>query len=284
MANKLAPIAEVERVSPVCLRILGANPGKFTLQGTNTYLVGDGPRRILIDTGQGMPAWKTNLQAVLDSEGATVQTALITHWHADHQGGIPQLLDLCPEATIYKHSPEAGQQEIADGQTFSVQGATLQAAHTPGHTHDHMVFLLREEDAIFAGDNVLGHGTAVFENLSTYLKSLDKMRSLFCGRIYPGHGPILADGPSKISEYISHRQQREDQVISTLRSNDPSTEASESRLWSPMELVKVIYADVPENLHLAAQGGVVQILQKLEREGKAAQEDDRWRLTKRPSL
>ena len=41
-----------------------------------------------------------------------------------------------------------------------------------------------------------------------------------------------------------------------------------------MDLVKVIYKDVPEALHVPAAGGVVQILNKLLREGKVVQVDD----------
>lgn len=121
--------------------------------GTNTYLVGRGPQRLLIDTGQGFPSWANSLQSVLLEEKATVQKALITHWHHDHVKGIPDLLKICPQATVYKHQPDEGQTDIEDGQVFQVEGATVRAFHTPGHTVDHMAFILEEEDAIFSGDS-----------------------------------------------------------------------------------------------------------------------------------
>lgn len=281
MATQLAHLPEVQRLSPACIRILGGNPGKFTLQGTNTYLVGTGSRRLLIDTGEGKPSWIAALRKTLTEENAVVSHALISHWHPDHQGGIKDLLALSADTKVLKNQPEDGQLDIADGQNFSVDGATLTAVHTPGHTVDHMVFVFEEENALFTADNVLGQGTAVFEDLATYLASLDKMKDLFGGRAYPGHGPVIDDGPAKIQEYVSHRQQREDQITQTLRSvNDVTGTAS----WEPMELVKVIYHDVPETLHLPAQGGVIQVLQKLEKEGKVSKEGGRWTLNDRSAL
>ena len=54
-----------------------------------------------------------------------------------------------------------------------------------------MAFILEEENAMFTGDNVLGHGTTVFEDLAVYLNSLSRMREQFHGRAYPGHvGPV----------------------------------------------------------------------------------------------
>lgn len=284
MATQLARLPEVERLSPRCIRILGGNPGKFTLQGTNTYLVGTGPSRLLIDTGEGKPSWIAAVKRTLAEEKASIASAVITHWHPDHQGGIQHLLEISPSTKVYKNQPEEGQVEITDGQKFEVEGATLTAVHSPGHTVDHMVLLLREEDAMFTGDNVLGLGTAVFEDLSEYLSSLEKMKGLFSGRAYPGHGPPLADGPAKITEYIRHRRQREDQVVQTLRSKRAEVEASESNTWTPMELVKIIYSDVPETLHPAAAGGVTQILHKLQDEGKVSTEGGRWRLSSRSPL
>ncbi|KAI2603018.1 Metallo-hydrolase/oxidoreductase [Hypoxylon fragiforme] len=279
MAVQLAHLPEVERLSPACIRILGGNPSKFTLQGTNTYLVGTGSARLLIDTGEGKPSWIAALKRTLEEEKATVQSALITHWHHDHTSGISQLLEHSPQTDIYKCEPTQGQLSISEGQKFQVEGATLTAVHTPGHTTDHMAFILQEEGVLFTGDNVLGHGTAVFEDLGAYLRSLAKMETLVSGRAYPGHGPVLPQASATIAEYISHRQEREKQVLQTLGSE------KDDSLWTAMELVKIIYRGVPESLHIPAASGVVQILRKLQDEDKVVQEgEDRWRLKDRSSL
>ncbi|KAK1777644.1 metallo-beta-lactamase domain-protein [Copromyces sp. CBS 386.78] len=296
----ITPLPEATRLSPAVIRILGGNPGKFTLQGTNTYLVGTGPQRLLIDSGAGERSWISALQRTVSEEKAHISAAIITHWHHDHTGGIRHLLDWNNEIKVYKNqptylpghhgSPVSLEQigtpllNIEDGQEFRVKGATLKAVHTPGHTVDHMVLHLAEEDALFTGDNVLGHGTAVYEDLGTYLDSLERMRTLFKGKGYPGHGPVVEDGPAKIEEYIRHRQQREDQVIETLRAFTAKEDHGEG--WTPMELVKVIYQGVPEGLHIPAAGGVIQILNKLRKEGKVTTADggDRWRLVDRSAL
>ncbi|RDW65872.1 putative metallo-beta-lactamase domain protein [Aspergillus mulundensis] len=289
---QLVPLPEVERLSASVVRILGGNPGKFTLQGTNTYLIGQGPRRILIDTGEGKQSWAARLKKVLADENATVHQALVTHWHHDHVGGIPDLLRLCPEVTIYKHQPGEGQVDIQNGQVFQVEGATLKAAHTPGHTVDHMMFVFEEEDAIFTGDNVLGHGTAVFEDLKAYLDSLKRMQDRVSGRGYPGHGAVVESATAKIAGYIRHRQQREDEIIRVLRYGkldvgDHERSPERKSWWTPLEIVKIIYRDVPENLHLPAANGVIQVLNKLAVEGKVIHDTDsgRWTLnTGKPAL
>ncbi|KAH6614737.1 beta-lactamase-like protein [Chaetomium sp. MPI-SDFR-AT-0129] len=297
----LPPIPEVTRLTPSCIRILAGNPGKFTLQGTNTYLLGTGPRRLLIDTGEGRSSWATALRRVLSEERAKVAHALITHRHGDHIGGVGDL-----RTFVFKDQSEGDEgswthARIVDGQQFRVEGATLTAVHTPGHTPDHVVFFWDEEGALFTGDNVLGHGTSVFGDLGQYVSSLEKMGQLYeektdtkggtgagTKKAYPAHGEVVEDGPGRIAEYIRHRGQREEQVVQALRSvgavsttgTNNGSENGNGVAWTVMELVKSIYRDVPESLHLAAANGVVQILHKLEREGRAVAVDDgeRWRL------
>ena len=191
---------------------------------------------------------------------------------------MKDLLSLCPEAEIHKNQPAQGQKDIQNEQEFATEGATLRAFHCPGHTVDHMAFILEEENAMFTGDNVLGHGTAVFEDLATYLKSLDQMYGQFQGRAYPGHGAVIEDGNAKIKEYIAHRQQREEEVSKVLKDAYPASK-------SAMELVRVIYKDYPEDLYEPAAKGVLQILAKLEGEGKVKEsEEGKWQIIEKAAL
>lgn len=138
---------------------------------------------------------------------------------------------------------------------------------------------------MFTGDNVLGHGTAVFEDMSAYMGSLERMRGRIGegARAYPGHGEVIEEGKGRIGEYIAHRRQREEQVVEVLgKEGEGEGEGKgEGRgEMTAMEIVKVIYKDVPESLHVAAERGVVQILQKLVKDGKVEEAgvEERWRL------
>ncbi|KAI5249201.1 Metallo-hydrolase/oxidoreductase [Aureobasidium subglaciale] len=293
MASSLVHLPEIERISSRVIRILGGNPGKVLLidhtlshdntdgiKGTNTYLVGQGPKRLLIDTGEGKPSWLSSLKTTLEQEKASIDKVILTHWHPDHVGGIPDLLSLYPSTPIYKNQPEKNQQEIIHGQIFKTEGATLRTFHCPGHTTDHMALILEEEDAMFTGDNVLGQGTAVFEDLAAYMDSLQKMQNEFSGQAYPGHGPVIKDGKAKIQEYIRHRQERESQIVDVL---GRETEKGKKG-WQSMDLVRVVYKGYPENLHAPAERGVLQVLEKLNKEGRVHKDEGEWFLQSKPAL
>lgn len=73
-------------------RVLGLNPGAHTLQGTCTYLIGKGRKRILLDTGEGRPAYPALVkQALAQTGGEGIETVLLTHHHYDHCGGLDDI-------------------------------------------------------------------------------------------------------------------------------------------------------------------------------------------------
>ncbi len=300
--EELPDLPDITRLSPCVIRILGGNPSKYTLQGTNTYLIGQGSKRILLDTGEGKPAWTESLRKALSDESAVIDRVLLSHWHPDHVGGVKDAKSLpgCADAKVYKSQKDSGkahvadgqirdyvpnpeQLDIEDGQVFKTDGATLKAFHSPGHTVDHMAFILSEEDnAMFTGDNVLGHGTAVFEDLSAYMDSLERMQSQISSRAYPGHGAVIEDGKGKIKEYIAHRKEREQQILAVLKEKRPE---KDGQGWRSMSMVKIIYKDYPEHLHQPAEGSVVHVLKKMEGDGRVKRNvDGTWSLTEKAAL
>ena len=64
---------------------------------------------------------------------------------------------------------------LRHGDVFEVPGATLETILTPGHTSDSCSFWLREEHCLFVGDCVLGRGSSVFTDLSSYEASLHRL-------------------------------------------------------------------------------------------------------------
>jgi ribonuclease/clavin/mitogillin len=266
---------------------LGQNPSLFTGPGTNTYLVGTGPSRILLDPGQGMPGYLDVLERAMGEVGCVeIQEIVLTHGHIDHMGGVAAVMDRFGERPVSK-LPWPGNDEhygfplepIGEGSRIETEGATLRGLHTPGHAPDHLCFVLEEERALFSGDNVLGVGTTVIPHqtgsLTDYMASLRRLLIEEPGRIYPAHGPCIDDGPAKIREYLAHREEREAQIVAAL-GHEPR---------SVPEIVARVYTDVPRVLHKAAELSVSSHLLKLEDEGRVARSDPRddprkaaWRL------
>ncbi len=256
---------------------LGQNPGLFTGPGTNTYLVGTGRARILLDTGSGHAEYLPVLEQAMQRAGCEeIQEIVLTHGHPDHNGGLESVFERfgeCPVAKRPFDDFDRGRpgaiRPLEDGDVVRTEGATLRAVHTPGHAPDHLCFVLEEERAIFSGDNVLGVGTTVIPSangdLLEYMQSLARLQQERPGRIYPAHGPCIEDGAGKLAEYVAHREEREAQILEALGRGDAPIRT----------VVKRVYTDVPEQLHAAAGHSVASHLRKLERQGRVRRLEDR---------
>ncbi|KAF9557205.1 lactamase [Agrocybe pediades] len=359
--EQIEQLGDITRLSEHVVRILGQNPGKFTLQGTNTYLIGTQNPYILVDTAEGkdsyIPLLASALEARSDPSKPDISDIIISHWHHDHVGGIPSVLSLLKKLWVdrngdkpytpprlhkypasqeskgghtteynqlpkllaqisadqYIHPPTGSVfHDLVDGQTIrTADGSTVfRVLHTPGHTVDSICLYVPQDKALYTADTVLGHGTAVFEDLATYLASLNKMLhfgspshshdssssgdiDLEYVSLYPAHGAVVTNGRETISTYIKHRLEREEQVLAVLRSSVPEELRAESQvgsdptLWTTWNLVRVIYKSYPENLWLPAARGIDLHLKKLESDGALQHAggegvESRWRLVSPP--
>ncbi|MHB8732185.1 MAG: MBL fold metallo-hydrolase [bacterium] len=248
--------------------VTAANSSAFTLDGTNTYLVGR-DRVIVVDPGPDDPA---HVNAVLEGAragGGDMALILVTHSHRDHLGAAAALAAASGGTVPIRRWGEGGP-PLADGETVEAGGVALRALHTPGHAPDHVVFYWAAERILFSGDLVLGRGTVVLEPrdgaLEEYLASLERIARLDLALIAPGHGPLVEDPAARVAEYLAHRRMREGQVLDAL--------AGGAR--TPGEIVGVIYRDLDPGLHPAAENTVRAHLLKLVREGRVRREGNRY--------
>ncbi|CAK8996995.1 Endoribonuclease LACTB2 (Beta-lactamase-like protein 2) [Durusdinium trenchii] len=317
----LQQLEPVSVLTPRVTRVLGGNPGPFTLTGTNTYLVGTGSKRILFDTGDGLPVFVEHLRAAFDRTGCTgLECIVVSHWHHDHLGGVASVQEfLGNEVPVFKFIPASLEEtfggegarapydmwpkekftHLEDGAVLKVEGATLRFHFTPGHANDHMVAMLEEEGAMLSADNVLGTGTGVFRDLTQYLDSLQKMHDLKPSRLYPGHGPVVEDAVARISAYVEHRTARVRQVEAAFsppaaeeEESDPtsttastSASVSASEVLSLTEITRRVYpADLDPKLFRPAMANTANVLRHLATVGVVAQlGDEEWKLIKAPA-
>jgi endoribonuclease LACTB2 len=233
-------------------------------------------RRLLIDTTDPYtPDYVKQLEQVLKEENSSISNIIATHWHEDHIGSIMDVkknlvTDDC-QVWKFKRSDATEDygdlkfEELTDGQEFEVDGMKLKVLHTPGHTTDHVILYDEQNSAVFSGDCILGEGTAVFEDLFDYMKSLELILSLKPTRIYPGHSDVINDPVERIEFYIKHRNEREKQILDAIT-------ASKEPL-KDMDIVKIVYTTTPRHLWPAAAKNVNQHLIKLKKEGKIVDVD-----------
>ena len=255
---------KVDQVSPLIRRVVANNPSAFTFLGTGTYIIGKGEVAV-IDPGPDLPE---HLQAILDAvAGETVTHILITHHHLDHSP-LARPLQEKTGAVIYGcavKTPdvedtvklEAGSDEFVPdisicggGTTIAGPGWTFESIATPGHTSNHICYALKEENACFTGDHIMGWSTTVVTppdgNMGAYMASLDVIQSRNFQTLWPTHGPPITKVPAFIDAYREHRLDRERQILDQLK-------AGETKITA---MVPKMYVGVDARLYPAASRSV----------------------------
>lgn len=270
--------AKAVEVAPLIRRVLARNANHFTFHGTGTYIVGRGNVAV-IDPG---PLIDEHLEALKTAlAGETVTHILVTHTHNDHSPAAAPLKAATGAKTYGYGAHGAGKRDagvtveeggdrefrpdvtVGHGAVIVGDGWTFDCVYTPGHTSNHMCFALREAQALFVGDHVMGWSTTVIVppdgDMAQYFASLEILKHRTDHLYYPTHGNPISTPQVFVSTLIDHRRARERQIAVCLTRG----------LSRISDMVAVIYSEIDQRLHAAAAMSVLAHLQHMVATGRA---------------
>jgi hydroxyacylglutathione hydrolase len=163
--------------------------------------------------------------AAAQRAGLRITAVTETHIHADYVSGAHELAqrtgaqlylsDMGPAEWKYAYAADAGATLLHDGDSFMVGNVRLQALHTPGHTPEHLAFLVTDTahtslpmglvsgDFVFVGDvgrpdlleRAAGIGGTMEDAARQLFYSMERFRGLpDYLQVWPGHGAGSACG------------------------------------------------------------------------------------------
>ena len=273
----------LQKLTPLIRRIIANNPSAFTFRGTGTYVIGHGNVAV-IDPGPLLEEHIDALKLSLSAESVT--HILITHTHMDHSPAA-EPLKAHWLAKTYGYGPHgagklaqgvqveeggdigfAPDVTLRHGDLIEGDGWTLEALYTPGHTSNHICYALRQENAIFTGDHVMGWSTSIIAppdgDMTQYMQSLNLLLDRDEEVYWPTHGTCIRDVKIFVQAFIDHRLEREEQIIDCLKKG-----------YSKItKMVPVMYVDTDKQLYGAAARSVFSAMIRLIDTGKVTCDGD----------
>jgi len=141
------------------------------------WLLHNAREAVVVDPGDATPVLQ-----VLEKLQLNLKTILITHHHADHIGGVEELLKRCPAQVFAPRYEQYAFEHIAlaDGDKIELPEIELKLSvmWLPGHTLGHIAYFNNEH--LFCGDTLFGAGCGrLFEGTpAQMLSSLNRLKTL----------------------------------------------------------------------------------------------------------
>ena len=204
---------------------------------TDNYIwcLHDGKFAWVVDPGAAAPVIR-----FLAAQQLTLQGILVTHHHADHIGGIDELLQRFSDLTIYgPYNPTIAPitRRLREGETITVFGEVFNVLEVPGHTLDHIAYLgtTMHSPALFCGDTLFAAGCGrLFEGTPEQMfASLEKIKHLaddtrvYCAHEYTQANLRFAQAVEPDNLAVKQRAQSAAQLRANHQPTVPSTLALE---------------------------------------------------------
>lgn len=160
-------------------------------QDNYIWLLKKGQHALVVDPGDAAPVIERLQQLQLD-----LDAILLTHHHADHIAGVPELLRHYPQALCYgpqlPHPELPSKNPLVDGQILRLDtlGLSFNIMQLPGHTPEHIAY--EGEGCLFCGDVMFAggcgrllDGTAeqMYQSLQR-IKQLPEQTQIYCAHEY----------------------------------------------------------------------------------------------------
>lgn len=222
---------------------------------TNSYIVAGSSSFIVIDPGSAKQTELDALFVVIDAliaRGLKLEAIALTHHHIDHVCGVERVRERYPEVAVWAHEltaqawPQGAPFELlTPGARIALGERELTCVWTPGHAPGHLAFWDERLRLCISGDLIASQGTILIRppegKMHEYMASLAYVRDeLKPVALCPAHGWMIVNPAQALTDYIQHRQQREDKVLQALRARPG--------LNAPGELLAEVYGDVPQSV------------------------------------